>query len=253
MHLFGLIGYPLGHSFSKRYFSEKFEREGISSDYRYELFEIPEATELPELIAANPDLKGLNVTIPHKKAVMPFLAELDPLAERIGAVNVIRVLPGGKLKGYNSDYWGFRLSLETWAPFLQHRPTHALILGDGGATSAVRVALEDLGIAFRTVSRKDDPAFFRYEDLTEDILAQYTLIINATPLGTYPKTDTFPPIPYSFLTDHHLLYDLVYNPEETVFMAKGREQGAAAHNGYRMLELQAEKSWEIWEGMEHGA
>ncbi|MDQ1086011.1 shikimate dehydrogenase [Siphonobacter sp. SORGH_AS_1065] len=246
MNLYALIGYPLGHSFSKRYFTEKFQREGLSETHVYELFELPEADGLPALLAQWPELKGLNVTIPHKKEVLPFLTELDPLAERIGAVNVIKVLSNGDLKGYNSDYWGFRQSLEQWEPFQQLQPHKALILGDGGATKAVRVALEDLGIVYKTVSRKDSIEFINYADLNEGLLSEYQLIINSTPLGTYPKVDTCPDLPYEGLTDRNLLYDLVYNPEETLFMKKGAEQGAATHNGYRMLELQAEKSWEIW-------
>ncbi|MFT4032734.1 MAG: shikimate dehydrogenase [Siphonobacter sp.] len=239
---FGLIGYPLGHSFSKRYFSEKFGQEALSDQYH--LFELPDVNALPGLIASQAELKGLNVTIPHKQAVLPFLAELDPLAERIGAVNVIKVLPNGQLKGYNSDYWGFRLSLEQWDAFRSIQPKKALLLGDGGATKAVRIALEDLGIRYQTVSRKE--GFLNYSDLNADILATHPLIINSTPLGTYPNVDTCPDIPYPALTERNMLYDLVYNPAETLFMKRGAEQGAATHNGYAMLELQAEKSWEIW-------
>ncbi len=246
MNVYALIGYPLGHSFSKRYFTEKFQQEGLSATHVYELFELPEAEGLPALLTQWPELKGLNVTIPHKKAVLPFLSELDPLAERIGAVNVIKVLPNGELKGYNSDYWGFRESLEQWEPFQRLQPHKALILGDGGATKAVRVALEDLGIVYKTVSRKDSIEFINYADLNEGLLSEYQLIINSTPLGTHPNVDACPDLPYEGLTDRNLLYDLVYNPEETLFMKKGAEQGAATHNGYRMLELQAEKSWEIW-------
>ncbi|OZI07079.1 shikimate dehydrogenase [Siphonobacter sp. BAB-5385] len=246
MNLYALIGFPLGHSFSKRYFTEKFQREGLAETHVYELFELPEANELPALVAQWPELKGLNVTIPHKKAVLPFLTELDPLAERIGAVNVIKVQSDGTLKGYNSDYWGFRWSLERWEPFQQLQPKKALILGDGGATKAVRIALEDLGITYKTVSRKESDAFLNYSDLNADVLAEYSLLINATPLGTYPNVDACPDLPYASLTEQNLLYDLVYNPEETLFMKRGAEHGAATHNGYRMLELQAEKSWEIW-------
>ncbi len=246
MNVYALIGYPLGHSFSKRYFTEKFKQEDLSATHVYELFELPEAEGLPALLTQWPELKGLNVTIPHKKAVLPFLSELDPLAERIGAVNVIKVLPNGDLKGYNSDYWGFRDSLEQWEPFQRLQPHKALILGDGGATKAVRVALEDLGIVYKTVSRKDSIEFINYADLNEGLLSEYQLIINSTPLGTYPNVDACPDLPYEGLTDRNLLYDLVYNPEETLFMKKGAEQGAATHNGYRMLKLQAEKSWEIW-------
>lgn len=246
MNLYALIGFPLGHSFSKRYFTEKFQREGLAETHVYELFELPEANELPALVAQWPELKGLNVTIPHKKGVLPFLTELDPLAERIGAVNVIKVRPDGTLKGYNSDYWGFRWSLEGWEPFQQLQPRKALILGDGGATKAVRVALEDLGITYKTVSRKESDSFLNYSDLNADVLAEYSLIINATPLGTYPNVDACPDLPYASLNEQNLLYDLVYNPEETLFMKRGAEHGAATHNGYRMLELQAEKSWEIW-------
>lgn len=243
---FGLIGFPLGHSFSKRYFTEKFLREGISDTHSYETYELPDASLLPDLLVKHPDLIGLNVTIPHKQAVMPFLSELDPLAKRIGAVNVIKIMPDGSLKGYNSDYYGFRDSLLAWEAYQEKQPKSALILGDGGATRAVRVVLEDLEISYQTVSRKENSGFLSYENLTKKIIQEHTLIINTTPLGTYPNVDTLPPIPYEFLTPEHLLYDLVYNPGTTRFMDEGLTKGASSHNGYAMLVGQAEKAFQIW-------
>lgn len=243
--VFGLIGYPLTHSFSKRYFTEKFAKEGIRN-CRYELFELPDIQELPLVFAQNPSLKGLNVTIPHKLAVLPFLSSLDTAAAQIGAVNVVKIMPDGALKGYNSDYYGFRYSLEQWAAFRANRPKKALLLGEGGATKAVKVALEDLDIAYQSVSRQAHKGDLTYADLDASVIASHTLLINCTPLGTYPHVDACADVPYDLLTPQHLLYDLVYNPAETLFMRQGIMRGAAAHNGLRMLELQAEKSWEIW-------
>lgn len=244
-HVFGLIGYPLTHSFSKRYFSEKFANEGIT-DCRYELFELPNIQDFPRILAENPSLKGLNVTIPHKLGIMQFLQHIDEAAAKIGAVNVVKVMPDGSLKGYNSDYYGFKASLEQWAAFRANRPSKALLLGEGGATKAVKVALEDLGIHYQSVSRQSQKGNLTYADLSPQIIASHTLLINCTPLGTFPNVDTCPDLPYDLLTPQHLLYDLVYNPAETLFMRKGTQQGASAHNGLPMLKLQAEKSWEIW-------
>lgn len=246
MTRYGLIGFPLTHSFSKRYFAEKFAREGIT-DSQYDLFELPDITTLPELFSL-PGLRGLNVTIPHKQAVLPYLDRLDRSAEKIGAVNVIRFEADGSRTGYNSDYYGFRQSLTDWLASL-HRTTDglkALVLGTGGASKAVTVALADLGIPYQFVSRSAAPNTFTYQQLP-DVITSYELIINGSPVGTYPNIDAAPNIPYTLLGSQHLLYDLVYNPAETTFMKLGQAQGAATLNGLRMLELQAEKAWEIWQ------
>jgi shikimate dehydrogenase len=245
MNVYGLIGFPLTHSFSKRYFTEKFEKEGIPNS-TYELFEIREATALPSVISSQPQLRGLNVTIPHKEAVIPLLDELDPAAEKIGAVNVIKVTEGNKLKGYNSDYYGFRNSLLKFLGEANPAILKALILGTGGAAKAVIAALDNLAIPYKLVSRSGEAPILRYEELNASLLDEYRLIINTSPLGMYPKTDTCPAIPYEYLTEKHYLFDLVYNPEETLFMKKGAERGAKTKNGLEMLHLQAEKAWEIW-------
>ena len=246
MNRYGLIGFPLTHSFSKRYFTEKFEREGII-DSQYDLFEMPVITALPALLKL-PDLRGINVTIPHKQAVLPYLDQLDASAEKIGAVNVIKLEADGSRTGYNSDYYGFRQSLVDWLTSLGRSSDglKALVLGTGGASKAVTVALSDLGISYRYVSRTKSADSFTYDDIPS-VLRDYSLLINGSPVGTYPKVDEAPALPYHLLTDHHLLYDLVYNPVETKFMKLGLQQGAAVHNGLRMLELQAEKAWEIWQ------
>lgn len=246
MTRYGLIGFPLTHSFSKRYFTEKFEREGVS-DSQYDLFEMPAITALPDLLAL-PGLRGINVTIPHKQAVLPYLDRLDESAEKIGAVNVIKLEADGSRTGYNSDYYGFRQSLVDWLTLLGRSVDglRALVLGTGGASKAVTVALADLGIAYTYVSRTKSETTLTYEELA-GVLGDYSLIINGSPIGTYPKVDEAPTLPYQLVTDRHLLYDLVYNPTETKFMKLGQEYGAAVHNGLRMLELQAEKAWEIWQ------
>ena len=246
MTRYGLIGYPLTHSFSQRYFTEKFVREGIT-DCRYDLFELPDITALPDLLKL-PGLRGLNVTIPHKQAVLPYLDHLDASAEKIGAVNVIRIESDGSRTGYNSDYYGFRQSLIEWFSALNRTVNglRALVLGTGGASKAVTVALADLAIPYTHVSRTKTADVISYEELP-DILADYLLIINGSPVGTYPHIDDAPALPYQLLTNRHLLYDLVYNPVETKFMQLGLEQGAATQNGLRMLQLQADKAWEIWQ------
>lgn len=244
MRIFGLIGKKLTHSFSKKYFTEKFERENIKQVV-YELFELPNIDEFPQLIDNQENLKGLNVTIPYKLEVLPFLHEIDPAAERIGAVNVIKVQENKKLKGYNSDYYGFKFSLEKF--LAGNTKVKALILGTGGASKAVKVALEDLDIPYRYVSRYSEKNnILTYKQLDEDVFSSYHLIINTTPLGMYPFIETCPEIPYHLLGKNHYLYDLVYNPENTLFMQKGAENGAKVKNGLEMLYLQAEKSWEIW-------
>ena len=248
MRLFALIGYPLTHSFSKKYFTEKFEREGISNCC-YELLELPDYKDFSNLIASHPDLVGLNVTIPHKQNIIPFLDELDGAsAARIGAVNTIKILANGRLKGYNTDYYGFRFSLEQWlqSSNVSIEGLKALVLGNGGAAKAVFAALEDIQISYQIVSRQKTASTISYEDLTKDVIASHHLIINTSPVGTYPKVDECPAIPYEWLNEKHLLYDLVYNPAETLFLKKGKQQNAQTHNGLPMLQLQAEKAWEIW-------
>lgn len=244
MRTFGLIGYPLSHSFSKRYFSEKFEQEGISG-HQYELFPL-EHIDLLETILNDKDLKGLNVTIPYKVAVLPFLDELDSAAAYIGAVNCIAVnQQGGKpfLKGYNTDAYGFEASL---TPLLKTHHQKALIFGNGGAAKAVKYVLEQLGISYLSVVRNTDGEHMLYEQVDEMLLQDYTLLINTTPLGMSPNVEDCPPIPYEYISDQHLAYDLVYNPLETKFLTKCKERGAMVKNGLEMLHLQAERSWEIW-------
>jgi shikimate dehydrogenase len=244
--LFGLIGFPLTHSFSKRYFTEKFLKEGIS-DASYELFEMEAADGLPNLFKEYSDLIGINVTIPHKKAVIPLLTKLDQSASRVGAVNVIRKAQDGSLTGFNSDYIGFLRSLQSWAGDAIVG-AKALVLGTGGAASAVKVALEDLEVEFLQVSRSAGEGVITYEDLKNEpqIIEQRKLIINTTPLGTYPNIEKCPDIDFAQIGSSHLLYDLVYNPAETLFMRKGLGNGAKVKNGYDMLVLQAERAWEIW-------
>jgi len=245
MRKFGLIGYPLSHSFSKKYFSEKFEKEGIN-DAQYELYPIPSIEELPSLLKDNLDLVGLNVTIPYKQQVIPFLDEIDEKAKAIGAVNTIRI-ENGKLKGYNTDYHGFKDSL---LKFHGGRtlPNKALVLGTGGASKAVITALEDLNIEYQLVSRSSSNTNLSYDDLNTQysILNTAKLIVNTTPLGTSPDTEKLPDLPYEQLTPEHSLYDLVYNPLKTAFMQKGIDANCWVKNGLEMLHGQAEKAWEIW-------
>jgi shikimate dehydrogenase len=248
MDLYGLIGYPLTHSFSKRYFSEKFIKEGIEGS-RYDLFEMDTVESLPELIKTKPELRGLNVTIPHKQAVIPLLNELDEnSAKRIGAVNTIKIFSDGSTKGYNTDYYGFRQSLVEWLDHRGENSKHisALVLGTGGASKAVIAALQDLKTNYTLVSRTASDGVLSYDDLNEEIIKNNRLIINTTPLGMYPKAENCPPIPYEFITRQHFLYDLVYNPENTLFLQRGLEKNAAVLNGLKMLHLQAEKAWDIW-------
>jgi shikimate dehydrogenase len=250
---FGLIGRTLTHSFSKGYFTEKFEKLGIENQNQYHLFELAEIEEFPELVQKfGTTLKGLNVTIPYKQAIMPFLDEIDEAAQKIGAVNTIKIITENdgkklKLKGYNSDYWGFRWTIEKWQSFQEIKPKKALILGKGGAAKAVIVALNDLGLEVQIVSRKKEDDTITYNELTQEVIDNHLLIVNSTPLGMYPNVDSFPEIPYNFLSKNHLLYDLVYNPLETEFLKKGRENDVkSTHSGLEMLHGQAEKAWEIW-------
>ena len=241
MRRFGLIGKPLSHSFSKNYFTQKFAREHINN-CRYDLFELTTIEDLPALLLSYPDLEGLNVTIPYKQEVIPYLDEATEVVKEIGACNCIKI-SGGKLKGFNTDVVGFKRSLETHL-----LPGHdkALILGTGGAARAVQYALKELGIEYRLVSRRKTGEGLGYEDVGEDILKKYRLIINTTPLGMYPNLDEAPPIPYQYLSPAHLLFDLIYNPAKTKFLQNGEAQGARIANGHEMLILQAEESWRIW-------
>ncbi|NJM16996.1 MAG: shikimate dehydrogenase [Bacteroidales bacterium] len=244
---FGLIGYPLGHSFSKKYFTGKFEKEALT-DCTYENFPIENIDLLPEIIRNNPALAGLNVTIPYKLEVFKYLDGVEGPAKEIGAVNVVKINRENGIittKGYNSDFYGFKQSL---APLLKHHHTHALILGTGGASKAVKFALASLGISYQFVSRTAGKAenCISYAQLNENIINSHKLIINTTPLGTAPNVETCPEIPYHFLGRDNLLYDLVYNPATTKFMQRGAAQGATCVNGLQMLHLQAEKAWEIW-------
>lgn len=245
MRKYGLLGYPLTHSFSKRYFTEKFENEKIDSTY--ENFEIDNISRFPEIIKNNPEIVGLNVTIPYKEQVIPFLNDLNESAKEIKAVNTVvvkRTADGVYLKGYNTDTYGFETSLK---PFLKEHHKKALILGTGGASKALKYVLKKLGIEYISASIEElKENEIRYEEIDEKMMAERTLIINATPLGTYPKVDSFPNIPYRFITEKHLLFDLVYNPEVSVFLRNGKEKGATIKNGYEMLLLQAIKSYEIW-------
>lgn len=241
MRLFGLIGYPLSHSFSKQYFTKKFEQEEIT-ECRYDLFPLKTINELPVLIRSNPDLEGLNVTIPYKKQVLSFLDD-SCIPDGLHACNCINIT-GGKLIGYNTDVTGFEKSLQ---PMLKSFHKKALVLGNGGATGAVVHVLRKLRIEFDIVSRKKhNGSAFVYKDVDKKLLEESSIIINTTPLGMYPDTDTCPDIPYRFISDKHLLYDLVYNPAKTLFLQKGEERGATIKNGEEMLKLQAEESWRIW-------
>lgn len=243
MRKFGLIGYPLTHSFSKKYFSAKFEKESIWN-CQFDLYEIPRIADLEQILEQNPELEGMSVTIPYKQEVIPFLDELDPACATIGAVNCIQIRDG-KRKGFNTDYIGFKNSLQSW---LGDILPNALVLGTGGASKAVKVALADLGVTFLSVSRSKGENQLTYLDLSSDpeILKNYPLIINTTPLGTFPKTEEMPEIPLEMLNASHRVYDLVYNPSETTLMKACVERGGKAKNGMDMLVLQAEAAWSIW-------
>ncbi|MGZ4118699.1 MAG: shikimate dehydrogenase family protein [Bacteroidia bacterium] len=261
--LYGLIGYPLTHSFSKKYFTEKFEKENIA-DSTYELFPIVSIDLLPQLIKDNPNLRGLNVTIPYKESVIPFLDELDETAKIVGAVNCIKMEPGlpagqtgnkdqkSRLTGFNTDVFGFRQSIK---PFLENHHERALIMGTGGASKAVEFVLKEIGIDCYFVSRDknevsgiryQDKKIFSYDELNEYVLNAFKLIVNTTPVGMFPNINEAPQLPYDLISPSHLLYDLVYNPAETEFLKRGKEKGALIVNGLSMLHQQAEEAWRIW-------
>ena len=249
MDRYGLIGYPLGHSFSISYFNQKFADEGINA--KYENFEIPNIDILPEVIDSHPDLRGLNVTIPYKEKVIPFLDSITPEARAIGAVNVIRVTHQGNktiLKGYNSDVIGFTRSIE---PMLDKKWHHkALVLGTGGASKAICYGLRSLNIEPVLVSRYERPDTIQYKRITPEVIKEYNVIVNCTPLGMYPHSEECPDLPYEAMDSHTICYDLIYNPDQTLFMRKGAEHGADVKNGLEMLLLQAFVSWEFWNGKE---
>lgn len=259
MKKYGLIGFPLSHSFSKKYFTEKFEKLHIK-DAQYDLYPIEHIKDLQDMLDKHPDMRGLNVTIPHKVNVIKYLDWVEHDAKQVGAVNCIRVIAESpilasflgevgvtghdfRLEGFNTDIYGFEMSLR---PLISENIESALVLGDGGAAKAVKCVLDNLGINMTIVTRKPHPGNILFKDLKPHHIKNNKLIINTTPLGTAPNFDECPDIPYEFITPEHLLYDLVYNPEKTLFLKKGEEQGARIKNGYEMLTLQAEKSWEIW-------
>lgn len=246
MDKYGLIGYPLVHSFSQNYFNAKFENERINA--RYINFEIPSIDDLAEVLARNPELKGLNVTRPYKEKVIPFLDSISPEAKSIGAVNVIRVSHKGSktiLKGFNSDVIGFTKSIE---PMLESCHKKAMILGTGGASKAIDYGLKSLGLETMFVSRFNRPGTVRYDNVTPEMMKEYNVIVNCTPCGMYPRTDECPNLPYEAIDEHNILYDLLYNPDLTLFMEKGAKRGATIKNGLEMLLLQAFASWEFWHG-----
>lgn len=241
MKHYGLVGFPLSHSFSEKYFADKFEREEIE-DCIYELFPLANIEDIRLLFEVNKDLKGLNVTIPYKESVIEYLDDLDDVAQKIGAINCIKIDDIQRV-GYNTDYLAFRDSLK---PLLKQPHQHALVLGTGGASKAVVFALKELGIQPKLVSRNKSIDTITYSDLTKEIIEQHTIIINCTPIGMFPDVDLAPEIPYAYLTSSHILYDLIYNPNQTQFLANGLKHGALVKNGLEMLELQAEYAWKIW-------
>ena len=248
MKKLGLIGYPVSHSYSKKYFSEKFERENLP-EWAYELYPIEKIEKLKTFLKSEPELVGFNVTVPYKVAVMNYLDEIDPEALIIGSVNTVSIIEsenGKKLKGYNTDVYGLEKSL---IPLVKPGINKALILGTGGSARAVKFVLRNHDIPYTSVSRHRHDTRIQYEDITEATIQEHNIIINSTPVGMHPNVEDFPQIPYHLITNKHLLFDLVYNPEETQFLKKGREKGATIKNGLDMLHLQSEKCWEIWNEM----
>ncbi len=244
MDKYGLIGYPLVHSFSISYFNEKFKCENI--DAVYENYEMPSIEQLPEILDTNPELRGINVTIPYKEKVIDYLDSISPEAREIGAVNVVKIVHKGNkaiLKGYNSDVIGFTRSIE---PLLEPCHKKALILGTGGAAKAIEFGLKSLKLETMKVSRSRKTGTICYDQITADMMKEWNVIVNCTPCGMYPHSDECPPLPYEAMGEHTLLYDLIYNPDETLFMSKGKAHGATVKNGLEMLLLQAFASWEFW-------
>ena len=241
MRWFGLIGKTLKHSFSKEYFTKKFESLGLT-DCRYENFELPSINDFPALLDSRPELEGLNITIPYKEEILPFLHGQSEVVKTVGACNCIKFAEG-RLYGFNTDVVGFKQSLEK---LLQPHHTNALVLGTGGGAKAVLYALKELGIAATSVSRSRQPGGLTYDEIDQSVLQNHLLIVNTTPLGMYPNMDAAPALPYEQLTPRHLLYDLIYNPVMTLFLQKGAAQSARVSNGQEMLELQAEENWRIW-------
>ena len=242
MRRFGLLGKDISYSFSRNYFGNKFEKEAIT-DASYENFDLEQITLFPEILKQE-HLAGLNVTIPYKEAVIPFLDKLSKTAKKIGAVNTIKFTKSGKTKGYNTDYYGFKKSLK---PFLKPHHKRALILGTGGASKAIAFVFKQLDIEYAYVSRKPNKQIaFTYNSLTPEIISEHSIIVNCTPLGTHPNITDCPDIPYTGITSKHILFDLIYNPSETQFLKHGKSRNCKTINGLRMLELQAEKAWEIW-------
>ena len=241
MRAFGLIGFPLGHSFSKKYFTEKFEREGITGNV-YELYPLEQIGQLENLLVSNPNLAGLNVTIPYKEQVIQYLDSMSPVVEEIGACNCIHI-QDGRLMGHNTDVIGFSKSL---LPKLKPHHNKALLFGTGGSSKAVAYTLKELGIPFLQVSRTPIEGMIGYEEIDQSMLESHTLLINTTPVGMYPDIEKAPAIPYAFIGENHYLFDLVYNPERTRFLQEGALRGATVENGSDMLVIQAEASWDIW-------
>ncbi len=242
MRKFGLIGKNIDYSFSQSYFAAKFKAEEIA-DASYQNFDLESISDFPTLLE-DTQIKGFNITIPYKEVIIPYVDKLDKNAKKIGAINTIKFTKKGKLKGYNTDYYGFKNAI---LPHLKPQHTSALILGTGGASKAIAYALQKLNIAYTYVSRnatKENQ--ISYQQLTEEIIKTNTIIVNCTPLGTFPDIKACPNIPYAAITDKHLLFDLIYNPEESTFLNYGKQKNATIINGYKMLQLQAEKSWKIW-------
>jgi shikimate dehydrogenase len=241
-HQFGLVGKNISYSFSKAHFTKKFEELNLF-DYSYENIDIQDITEFPNFIKNNANLKGLNVTIPYKETIIPYLDKLSKKASEIGAVNTIRFTKNGNLKGYNTDYYGFQKAIE---PLLMKHHKKALLLGTGGASKAVAYALNQMGIATTYVSRTSSGNAICYSQVTPKIFEEFQIIINCSPLGTSPNTNVCPEIPYQYFTSNHIAFDLIYNPAETLFLQKAKNQGAVIKNGLEMLVFQAEKAWGIW-------
>jgi shikimate dehydrogenase len=242
MRIFGLIGRNINYSFSVAYFSDKFQKKNIT-DALYKNFDIPDVTYFLQILKKHKDLKGLNVTIPYKQEIIPYLDKLSRKAEEVGAVNTIKITKNGNLKGYNTDVYGFEKSLK---PLLKPHHKKALVLGTGGASKAVVYVLEKLGLAYKIVSRNPEKNQLSYADITQQVMQEYTVVINCTPLGTSPNIEQSPELNYNYFTDKHLAFDLIYNPAETTFLRKAKQQGASIQNGHQMLVYQAEKAWQIW-------